>query len=97
MFVHSAPTDRSIIDKSTADDLKWIIRIIDKDLRIKIGPKFVLGGNTLASLVVGRVVSCVLRSRAMFSSSCPSFGTFTQRSTRMPSRPTGTRPTSKKS
>jgi hypothetical protein len=56
----SAPGNRSIIDKSTADDLKWIIRIIDKDLRIKIGPKFVLGGTTLVSLVVGRVVSCLV-------------------------------------
>ena len=52
--------DRSIIDKSTADDLKWIIRIIDKDLRIKIGPKFVLGGTALCvvSLVVSCLVSC---------------------------------------
>lgn len=35
-----------MIGKSTADDLKWFIRLIDKDLRIKVGPKYVLGGSS---------------------------------------------------
>jgi hypothetical protein len=47
LLAHPLPPQsplRSIIDKSTDDDFKWIIRLIDKDLRIKVGPKYVLGG-----------------------------------------------------
>lgn len=59
---------RSIIDKSTADDLKWIVRLIDKDLRIKVGPKYVLGGAYLGCVLCAVAGSQLQRMSALVSS-----------------------------
>jgi hypothetical protein len=63
-------TRRSIIKKSTADDLKWIIRIIDKDLRIKVGAKYVLGG-AFPLFVCACVRAGAINSSRLVVLSCP--------------------------